>query len=287
MNIFYYLIRVLCFPLASLPLKVLYPLASLITVLNNLFFKYRKEVVIENLKNAFPEKTDQERTRIYKQFFSHFSDTLIETFKMLGNQKGFLPRHVFISNPEILDNLYKSGKSVIAVGGHFGNWEWLGTVLGTITPFKTLAVYKPLTNKVIDRMMHSVRSLNNSDLIPMKSIFRTVMSAKQPVLTYLIADQAPQPDHAYWTAFLNQDTPVFMGPEKIAKATGHAVVFLAMKQERRGYYSVHVSEISLEPLTEPAFNITEKHVRALENCIKEDPARWLWSHRRWKHKRSA
>ncbi len=251
-----------------------------------MFLNYRKEVVIENLKNAFPEKSQQELDTLYKQFFSHFIDTLIETFKMLEKRPGFLPKHVHITNPELLESYFRAGKSVIAVGGHYGNWEWLGTVLGDITPYKALGVYKPLSNKVIDRVMLSIRSVNHSVMVPMKSIVRVIAKSDQPILTFLIADQAPDPDHAYWTNFLNQDTPVYLGPEKIAKASDHAVVFLAMNLERRGYYSVTVSEISSHPNSAPPHSITEKHVRALENQIIQKPAYWLWSHKRWKHTRT-
>jgi KDO2-lipid IV(A) lauroyltransferase len=281
----YYFLRILFFPIALLPLRILYLLSSFIAAINNLFFNYRKEVVIENLKNAFPNKSQQELAKLYKQFFSHFIDTLIETFKMLRKRRGFLPEHVQLTNPELLESYYRAGKSVIAVGGHYGNWEWLGTVLGDITPFKTLGVYKPLTNKAIDRIMLSIRSVNHSIMVPMKSIIRTVAKSDEPILTFLIADQAPQPDNAYWTQFLNQDTPVFLGPEKIAKASDHVVVFLAMNRKSRGYYTVTVHEISSKPKDEPPFSITEKHVRALENQIMENPAYWLWSHKRWKHTR--
>jgi KDO2-lipid IV(A) lauroyltransferase len=121
----------------------------------------------------------------------------------------------------------------------------------------------------------------------MNQIYRAVKTSNVPTITLLVADQAPHPENAYWTTFMHQDTPVFMGPEKIAKSTGYVVVFLAMTRPRRGEYAITVKEVSLDPINEPNFAITEKHLQLLTEEILIHPSCWLWSHKRWKHKRPA
>ena len=285
MNPVYYLLRVAGFFVALFPLNFFYPLSTVLSWFTGAVFGYRQEVVMGNLRRSFPEKSEKELKQITRKFYQNFTDTIVEIFKQISLNKNLIPKRIKLKNPEILNQYHKEGKSVIAIAGHYCNWEWLAAVLPAITPYQSVAVYRPLTSKVINKIMLRIRSINNLDLTPMASIYRYLKTRKNPVLTILVADQSPQPEFAYWTTFLNQDTAVFTGPEKLAKATGHVVVFLAMQKERRGRYSVTVQELSADPASELAFAITEMHVRALENQIKAAPEFWLWSHKRWKHNR--
>lgn len=269
-----------------MPIIIVHILANFFAWILHHLISYRKDVIDENLKNSFPEKSKSELREIRKEFYRNFSMILIEIIRLLGFNKRLLPGRVQISNPELLQQIFDEGKSVIAVGGHYYNWEWMGTVLPAIVPFRVIGVYRPLSNKLIDGIMLKIRSINGTNLIPMKSAYREIKLSKQPTLSYLISDQAPSPEQAYWTTFLNQETPVFLGPEKIARGTGNSVVFMRMNRIKKGYYTVQVDMISENPFEEPEFSITEKHVRALESQIIEDPAPWLWSHKRWKHKRN-
>lgn len=285
MNSIYYLVRAAGFFIASLPLFLLYRISDLLGWITAGPVGYRRDVIRENLKNAFPEKSFPERERIRKRFTRFFIDIMTEALKMMSLRKNLIRQRIRISNPELLQSYYEQGKSVIAVGGHYGNWEWLGSGLDRLVPHRALIIYKPLSSRLFDRVMLKTRTRYGSELIPMQDAFRRIRSAKEPVISFLVADQAPHPENAYWTTFLNQDTPVFLGPERIARATGHVVVYLAMQRVRRGYYTVDVQELSADPASEPEFSITEKHVRALERQILQDPSYWLWSHKRWKHKR--
>ena len=285
MKLRYHLVRITGYLLALLPLNALYMLARIAAIIFDRLTGYRKAVIFENLKNAFPEKQEAEIRTIAKRFYRTFLETIFETFKLMLMNPRFLPPRITLINKALLDDYFKAGKSVIAVGGHYGNWEWLGTALKALVPFRVIAVYKPLSDNDIDRLMLRARSINGTELVPMKKAFREIQSGRGPTLSYLIADQAPHPDNAYWTRFLNQDTPVFLGPERIARLTGSAVVFMRLERSRPGHYNVTIQEICADPSAEPEYSITEKHVRALEQQIINEPAPWLWSHKRWKHKR--
>jgi KDO2-lipid IV(A) lauroyltransferase len=162
----------------------------------------------------------------------------------------------------------------------------MGVGLQELTGIRCLLTYKPLSSPLMERIMKEVRQLNGGELVSMQQTFRAVSSSKTPVLSLLISDQAPQPENAYWTKFLNQDTPVFLGAERIAKATNSVVVFIAMRRVKRGYYTLEFQELTKGPKLETEFEITEMHVRALEKLIFEDPSNWLWTHKRWKHNRN-
>jgi KDO2-lipid IV(A) lauroyltransferase len=284
---FYYLLRGGGFMLAQIPLFLLYPLSDFLAWFTAVVVRYRRPVVMANLEASFPEMTDKQRWKIARGFYRNFTDIMVESFKMLSMNPKLIPSRVKILNPELLQQYINDEKSIIAVSGHYCNWEWMGVGLKAITGMRALATYKPLSSELMERLMKEIRQLNGTELITMKQTFRTVSSSTVPVISLLVSDQAPHPDNAYWTEFLHQDTPVFLGAERIAKTTGHVVVFLAMRRVRRGHYTLEIQELTQTPQTEPEHAITEMHLRALERLILEHPSNWLWSHKRWKHKRPA
>jgi KDO2-lipid IV(A) lauroyltransferase len=247
---------------------------------------YRKAVVISNISEAFPERTKQEQAEIAKAFYSHFADVLLETIALLAFKKGFLKTRITLENAELLDRLKTEGKSVVAIGGHTGNWEWLGTALASLTNYRVLAAYRPLSSQSTDSLMKKIREQEGTELVPSHQIYRTILKTKEPILVYLIADQAPHPDQAFWMSFLGRDTPVFWGPEKIARSKEFVVVYLAMKRIRRGHYQVELRELKDPHASEQPGAITAWHVQQLETDIRVSSEAWLWSHKRWKHKRS-
>lgn len=277
--------RILGFFLAYLPKPLFYIISNGLAFLLRVVVRYRKQVVESNIQMAFPNLSSSERKRIALQFYIHFSDVLLETFQLLGFRKDFLAQRIHIENEELLKKISNEGKSILAVGGHTGNWEWLGTALGSISGYKVLAAYRPLANTSADRMMRKIREQEGTQLIPSQQIYRAVLKSKEPVFVYLIADQAPHPDQAYWTNFLGRDTPVFWGPEKIARNKEFVVVYLAMRRVSRGSYIIQLRELKDKDLISIEGALTEWHVRELERDIRETPESWLWSHKRWKHKR--
>jgi KDO2-lipid IV(A) lauroyltransferase len=173
--------------------------------------------------------------------------------------------------------------------GHYGNWEWLPCI-GLDKDIEFLSIYKPLRNKVFDKMFKELRSKTSTKLIAKNDTLRTLVKYRRDNIfnvSGFIGDQTPNKKNIhYWTKFLNQDTPILQGAERIAKKLDSAVVFLKMTKKKRGHYQVDLIPISNNPKETADFEITEKHSRELEKLINESPAYWLWSHKRWKHKKN-
>jgi KDO2-lipid IV(A) lauroyltransferase len=188
---------------------------------------------------------------------------------------------------KLLDRLYHKKRNFLFVMGHFGNWEWGGPSFCMQTPYEVFALYHPLKNKFFNRLTKKIRTRFGARLIPMKMAVREMVKHKHILnATAFIADQTPSnPGEAYWTTFLNQDTPVFLGTEKIAKRFDYPVVFVSVRKVKRGYYSVNFQLVCEDSAGTPEGFITEAHTRMLEEEINRQPEIWLWSHRRWKHKR--
>lgn len=283
----FYLFYTLVWIITLLPLRVLYILSDFLYLILFFFPGYRKKVVSTNLKNAFPEKTNAERRAIEKKFYRHLADMFIETTKIIHLSEKENRERFTIENPELLSRLFSEGKDIIAVLGHYNNWE-LMTVLPRLFDYNFISVYKPLKNKYFERLLNSFRSRYGNVLTPMSMVIREIISHKKNnirTFTVLLSDQTPaKGDIQFWTHFLSQDTPVYLGAEKIARKYGMAVVFLNYRKVKRGYYSMKYEIICENAADMPEYAVTEAHVKRLEEIIRENPEYWIWSHRRWKHK---
>ena len=285
----FYFFYIINWIITLLPLRVLYIFSEFLFLFAYYFPGYRRKIVAANLRNAFPEKSDVERAIIEKKFYHHFCDLIIETSKLAHMSKEQILRRMTFTNPELLEMLYKNDRDVVALLGHFNNWEWVALSIPLSTIFRIVSIYKPLQNKYFDRYMTDLRSRNGLILTPMSQIVREILNSRKNNLRsifFFVADQTPpKSDIKYWTTFLNQETPVYLGAEKIAAKYDTAVIFANIQKIRRGYYS-YTAELMFEHTAGlPDHHLTEAHVKRLEQLIRENPEYWLWSHRRWKHKR--
>ncbi len=288
------LIRVFVIPLmyalSLLPMPVLYLKSSAFYVFVYYLLGYRKNVVLANLRNSFPEKSEKEIEGIAKAFYKHFCDIIFETIKNASiSEKELIKRCKFTENAKKSFESYAGKKqTIIAVMGHCGNWEW--NALGYQVQFDQplLGVFHPLSNKPFNEFLLKWRSKFGSSIIPLKEFYPFLLKNKHRNFTIgLIADQSPSPESAYWTTFLNQETPVFNGPEKIARKLNLPVVYVHVIKKGRGYYELDVKHIVEDPRSLEEGKLSELHVKYLEENIKEQPEIWLWSHKRWKHKRKS
>ncbi|HTJ51621.1 MAG TPA: lysophospholipid acyltransferase family protein [Cyclobacteriaceae bacterium] len=281
----YYLVYPFIYALASLPFSVLYKASDLLFSILWLS-GYRKKVVIMNLTNSFPEKSKEEIEALCKSYYRYLCDIILETFKTLTmTEHEARTRCVFVNQPW-LDKLYEENKSFIIVMGHYGNWEWAGPSFTLNTKFQLVVIYRPLTNPYFEKMMTGMRTKFGTRITPVNQTLRDmVANRKQLTATAFIADQTATRDNAYWMNFLNQDTAVFTGPEKLAKKFSYPVVYMNVKRIERGYYQVTPELLFSEPNNTAEGEICEVFTKRLEKDIINDPQIWLWSHKRWKHKR--
>ncbi len=277
-----------CRFLAFFPLRCLYLLSDFIYLIAYYIIRYRRDIVAENLENAFPEKTLKERKIIARQFYHFLCDVMVETIKTLHISDQEMQRRIHFSTPELLDELYQKNKHVFISTGHYGNWEWLAT-LEAIDPYHQATLYKPLNNKTFDNLVCKIRTRFGTEVFPVNNALRAINhfihSSKQTILCFL-CDQSPHKNMIqHWTTFLNQDTPVHLGMEKLARRYNVAAMYFEVRRVKRGYYLVDTTLISENAAETKPLEITEKHVALLEQSIRRNPQYWLWSHRRWKHKR--
>ncbi len=285
--VFYLLIPFL-YLFSILPFWVLYRLSDLTFIFLYHVTKYRRTVVTKNIQNSFPEKSPAEVLKTERAFYRHLCDLIIEAIKMFTISKATILKRCKFNEASLalLDRLYKEKKSLILVMGHYGNWEWGGLTFSLKVKHQLYFIYKPISNKQVDSLVYNMRSRFGAKLIAMNNAFREMVTNRDTInATAFIADQAPAPEGAHWTTFLHQDTPVFTGTGKIAKKLNYPVVFINIKKIRRGYYELYAELLAEDPKFMTEGEISDLHTQRLEKEIISQPEFWLWSHKRWKHKR--
>jgi KDO2-lipid IV(A) lauroyltransferase len=280
----YHLLYGFLYLLSLLPWRVMYIISDGLYVLIFYIIGYRKEVVKKNLLIAFPEKTEEERLRIAKDFYHNFLDTMVEIIKLISiDEKEFKKR--ITSNVEVLNDLKGKVPNVAIVCGHFFNWE-IGNLAASLeSKFKLLAVYMPIENKPFDKIMYDMRKKFGAIMIPATDFKNHFLKYSETDYALgLIADQNPADTrNAYWLPFFNKLTPFVKGPEKNAKRNNSAVVFVNSSKPKRGYYIMNYILVTTEPNSYSEGALTKELITLIEKSIQNYPSNYLWSHRRFKH----
>jgi Kdo2-lipid IVA lauroyltransferase/acyltransferase len=274
--------------ISYLPFFILYRISDVLYVLMRYIAGYRKKVVFENLRKAFPAKPEKEIGIIANKFYRHLCDIVVETLKMHSiSEKSFAERIKF-KGVEATDKYYEKGSSIILFGMHYNNWEW--SAFGQkFSKLQLLMIYDPVRdNPVFEKYILDMRGRFGGLSIPIHKSARIAIEFSQkkvPVALWLAADQRPNFVTKFWTTFLNQETCFYSGPEKIAKKTNQPIFFHLTRKIKRGYY-----EVTFYPLIDRPAELTENeilltYVRMMEEFINDKPEYYLWSHRRWIQKR--
>jgi KDO2-lipid IV(A) lauroyltransferase len=250
--------------------------------------RYRRKVMMENLRNSFPEKNEKELKRIAKRSILNLAEQMVNIVSLAGITSK--QRRKLLRFPDV-DTYIKTvaDSDIVLMGGHVGCWEYFSTVACYDASHKLLSVYHPLQSSTQDHLIKRLRRCENTELVPREDSllhFIRQRGKEQKLILGLIADQSPfWYRDARWITFFNQDTMFANGGEQIARKYSLPVVLLHMKRLRRGEYELHFEQLydGKEPVQE--HEITERYAHRLEAIIRECPEMWLWTHRRWKHKR--
>jgi KDO2-lipid IV(A) lauroyltransferase len=280
----YYIVFGILYAVSLLPFPVLYLLSDILYFLLYFVTRYRRQVVLDNLQVAFPEKTERERRAIARRFYRRFTDNWLETLKLMSISEKALAKHITI-DMSALDTVYATGRNVHFVMGHQFNWEWANAGIPPLTGFKTLVAYSPISSKILDRIFLYLRQRFGSTMLPYNDMARAMLPYRRTqYLLALVGDQNPSnPKKTYWLNFLNRPTAFLQGPEKGARLGNIPVVNLSFSRPKRGHYHMQTTLVDMNPGSSTEGELTRKYVALLEKNIRLHPELYLWSHKRWKH----
>ncbi|MCT4561208.1 MAG: lysophospholipid acyltransferase family protein [Crocinitomicaceae bacterium] len=271
------------FPLSLLPLSVLYLFTDFFYLLLVYLIPYRRKVVRDNIEKCFPNSSEKQHREIEKKFYRHLTNLLAEGVKNLSIRKIRLKRRIHMVNRDLIDQMYIKGKSVLIVGAHYGNWEWMVAGQNFLFAHQALGIGMPLTSKFWDKKINQRRARFGMKVVHAKNFRQEMENQSEPISLLVLSDQSPTDSYkSYWTTFMGRQTACLFGAEMIAHEYDMAVVYVHFKQTKRGFYELRFEEITSEPKSCEYGEITEKHLRCLEKDILEEPSQWMWSHKRWK-----
>ncbi|MBR5092326.1 MAG: lysophospholipid acyltransferase family protein [Bacteroidales bacterium] len=247
---------------------------------------YRRRVVRENLAACFPDKTEQERRKIERQYYRHMCDLLIEGAYNLVASPEAIKRRYRLMNRQLVDRYYEQGRTVVLMSAHYGNWEYMVSSLNMQLLHHGIGVGKPLDDKSVAAFITRRRTRYGTQVVDQSDVRQHVAFYDRyhvPCALMMLSDQSPSNPHkSYWTQFLGRDTAFLYGAEYFARKYNYPVLYYSVRKVKRGYYEVTFSPLCERPEEVPQYTIVERYVRRLEQEIQAAPQYWLWSHRRWK-----
>lgn len=272
-----------------MPWGIIYFLSDFLYILMYKIFRYRIKVVNKNLYNSLPHKSEKEITAIRNKFYSHFFDFIMEGIKLLSASPEDIMSRMTLTNPELLNKYHEEGRDLIICGGHYSSWEFTTMAFQPRLKHQTSAIYHQFKNKFFEKIMLDARSKAGMLLVSRSQVregfYNTIT---EPIAILFGTDQSPTiAKKVYWTTFLGQETAVAFGSEKFAKERNAVVIWANNEKLGRSKFEVTFKVLTDTPQDEAYGQITEMHVRALEEQILREPAYWLWTHKRWKRKRKA
>jgi len=274
--------------LSRLPLGVLYFFSDLLFPLVYYVARYRRKVVHSNLLRSFPEKPIEEIRSIERDFYRFFCDMMMESVRQGSISKDEIGRRMTFSGYEEMLSYLRQGRSVMLMLGHFCNWEW-GLAGDSYLPdgVAIYPVYQKLNNDIFDDYMLQNRSKLGGRCIEKDDFVRTMVKMRDDGrcgIFAMIADQSPVKKFIrYRSNFLNQDTPVFLGTEQLARKFDYPVFYVDIEYKGRGFYHGRIVTVTTTPKESAEYEITDRFMSLLEATIRRQPAYWLWTHKRWKH----
>ena len=279
-----YLLLILLWIFSLLPIQILYLISKIIRFIVYDILCYREKVVIDNIQNTFIEKSQTEVIKLKNNFYDYFFELIVEIIKLLSISNNELNKRFTFSNINVIKQALKKNKSVIVVVGHYGNWEWALRSASNLIDTKIIGVYKRINNTIFEWLLLKIRSNTNVLPVEIKSLSRELFNNNEKKIYAMVADQSPTLEQSNVRInFLNRDTLVYTGVEKISKKYNMPVFYLNIKLTSKGYYESTFEEINNKNINGKKLEITKEFFSKLENQIKSEPRLWLWSHKRWKH----
>jgi Kdo2-lipid IVA lauroyltransferase/acyltransferase len=268
-----------------IPFRAMYVLSDGLSWLLYRVVGYRRQVVLDNLRRCFPDKSAQELDTIARESYRNLTDIMLESVKGASTSLPELYRRYQYRHYEVVNNVLAQGRSVVLAGAHYSNWEWGVLTIGRGIEGATIGVYKPLSNARTDAWFFKNRSRDGYMILKsMKDTFQAVEDYRdRPTVFILVADQMPSNKKtAIRVQFFGQTTACLPGTEAIAVKNNYPVLMYEIQRIRRGHYELSFSEVNLQPAGSAPGEVTQQIMSKIEATIRGYPANWLWSHRRWK-----
>jgi Kdo2-lipid IVA lauroyltransferase/acyltransferase len=274
--------------ISKLPFRLLYALSDVIYIIIYYIIGYRKKTVRSNIALALPHLSEKERLTIEKKSYRHLCDMFLEMIKTMSITRKEIDERFTFNNLDVYLDLEKKGKSIAVMIAHYASYEWVIS-MNRIISFEGFAIYKKIRNPYFDKMVRDIRSKFQANLITTKETIDVIQKNTDEGrlgIYGFAGDQSPKSDKAFhWVTFMGVEVPIHTGAEMLAKRFDMNVIFLKVKKVKRGFYEATFEVLSDDVRSVPDYQISDRFAERVEKQILEAPEYYLWTHKRWKHKR--
>jgi len=271
---------------AFLPFPILYGISSIIAIILFDVFRYRRAVIDENLETAFPELDKDEKRKIRRKFYFHFTDLFIESLKNGLMSNSTFKKRFQVKNVELVEQFARENRSIVILAAHQGNWEWTGAI-ALYTKVPVYGIYQKINNPYFDRFIHKTRGKSGMHLVPtfkLRDVLEENQKNQHIGMYGLVSDQSPMIKKTkHWHTFFGREVPIHTGAEELARTFGMGIIYLSIRKIRRGYYAASFETFQPQVEGSSNYSIMEAYMQKVELEIKEQPHTYLWTHRRFKH----
>ena len=275
---------------AFLPFPILYGISSIIAIILFDVFRYRRAVIDENLETAFPELDKDEKRKIRRKFYFHFTDLFIESLKNGLMSNSTFKKRFQVKNVELVEQFARENRSIVILAAHQGNWEWTGAI-ALYTKVPVYGIYQKINNPYFDRFIHKTRGKSGMHLVPtfkLRDVLEENQKNQHIGMYGLVSDQSPMIKKTkHWHTFFGREVPIHTGAEELARTYGMGIIYLSIRKIRRGYYAASFETFQPQVKGSSNYSIMEAYMQKVELEIKEQPHTYLWTHRRFKHARKS
>jgi KDO2-lipid IV(A) lauroyltransferase len=283
------LIRTIGFISSKLNIKARTKLGKMLGNLIRLADGRRKGYTIDNIRHAFPEKSNEWHNQLLIKTYHNLGIVFSEIFAFHYLPDNKIKEIIQFENIELMNEVLSRGKGLIMLSGHYGNWELLAYSGGMYSGSPIMIIVKPQQNKYADVLLNKARTKGNNSVVSMYSAARTIVNTLRSGNTIaLLADQSATSDRDVYVDFFGREAATFEAPASLALKFKSPILMGFSVRQANGTYIVKLHEIKHDDLDDSAdgiLELTRRHTRCLEEQIRERPELWVWQHRRWKHRR--
>lgn len=282
----YLFVRFFIWIFRIMPFGVLEQLSRLLAWALQHLIGYRRAVMEDNLKSCFPDQDPARRKETIRLAYRNLASVLLESIKGLSLTGDEIRKRNRMLDAELVDRYLDQGKSVICVCGHYANWEWSVLGIGYRFPGKSIGIYKKINNPRVEAYIKSLRARSTMKLLTTHETRFMTEDLPKGRLILLMSDQNPSNSRdAIWVNFFGRDTACLHGLEKYARQYDLPVIYMDMERQKPAWYQLRFSLLCEHPSSLQKGELTQMFMSRLEETIRRYPPDWLWSHKRWKHKR--
>ena len=278
---------------ASLPERLVLPVGQIIGWLSAVLIPKRRHIAIENISRAlpammknpqwnFPLSTPEE---IAKKMYCHLGISLVETCRLYHGRGSEVIERIEVRGQEHLEAAKNSGKGVVILTGHCGNWELAALAFPRHFNSPMSVVARRQSSPYLNSMIEKMRLRYDNDIIYKDNAFRRMLAViRKNGIIGILVDQAVFPEEGELIDFLGRKAWASKAPVLLARKSGTAVVpaFIHREAERHIIDIYPALSFSSDNSADGLAADVQKYSRTIEDFIIRHPVDWYWVHRRWK-----